>query len=184
MNKIFSLLGWSSTLLLFSCGGAIDGGGDLIGAGEREGWVQTLPYGMVYCMPGTFHMGQADEDVAATQINFNKQVTIGGFYMDETEITNNEYRQFMNAVYDESERSRIGLDTLGSVDLTEEYIRSELHPDSTVWVEDFSYHYGDPMMEYYYQHPAFDDYPVVGVDWGAAKFFSDWRTRHMNVWRE
>jgi gliding motility-associated lipoprotein GldK len=39
---------------------------------------------------------------------------------------------------------------------------------------------GDPLMEYYYTHPAFDDYPVVGVDWFAAKYFCDWRTKHKN----
>ena len=96
MNKILSLIGLATAFLLFSCGGSVmEGGGDLLGAGQREGWVQTLPFGMVYCMPGTFHMGQADEDVAASQINFNKQVTIGGFYMDETEITNSEYKEFV-----------------------------------------------------------------------------------------
>jgi gliding motility-associated lipoprotein GldK len=36
---------------------------------------------------------------------------------------------------------------------------------------------GDPMMQYYYSHPAFDDYPVVGVDWFAAKYFCNWRTK-------
>lgn len=184
MNKINSLWGLLVVVLLSGCGGGVpEGGGDLVGAGEREGWVQTLPYGMVYCRPGTFHMGQADQDVPATQINFNKQVTIGGFYMDETEITNNEYRQFMQAILDDSELSRLGLDT-ASTPLTPEFINEELKPDTMVWVNDFSYHYGDPMMEYYYMHPAFDDYPVVGVDWYAARFFSEWRTRHMNTWRE
>lgn len=174
MNKVYVLFAAVVAAFLTSCGGGVpDGGGDLIGAGEREGWIQTLPYGMVYCSPGTFHMGQADEDVPATQINFNKQVTIGGFYMDETEITNNEYRQFMNVMLQDS------IDVLG-----EEYIMTELYPDTTVWVTDFSYHMGDPMMEYYYWHPAFDDYPVVGVDWYAAQYFSEWRTMHMNTWRQ
>jgi sulfatase modifying factor 1 len=70
--------------------------GELVGVGNREGWVMTIPYGMVPIPAGTFHMGQADEDPASTQINFNKQVTIGPFFMDDTEITNNEYRQFTN----------------------------------------------------------------------------------------
>src|SRR6187455_2338152 len=70
--------------------------GELVGVQGREGWVMTVPYGMVPIPAGTFHMGQADEDPASTQINFNKQVTIGPFFMDDTEITNNEYRQFTN----------------------------------------------------------------------------------------
>ena len=49
---------------------------------------------------------------------------------------------------------------------------------------DFTYHMGDPLMEYYYTHPAFDDYPVVGVDWFAAKYFCNWRTKHKNAANE
>lgn len=177
MNKLVYAAGILATTLLASCGGGgggvpTEGTGDLVGAGERQGWVQTVPYGMVYCIPGTFHMGQADQDVAATQINFNKQVTIGGFYIDDTEITNNEYRQFMNVMLTDS------VDVLGL-----DRIMDELYPDTNVWMKDFSHHYGDPMMEYYYWHPAFDDYPVVGVDWYAARYFSEWRTAYMNTWR-
>jgi len=162
----------ASLLTLQSCGKKGAGqGGDLVGVPDREGWVMTVPYGMVVCPSGTFHMGQADQDVPATYINMNKQVTIGGFYMDETEITNNEYRQFMNAMLTDS--SALGV----------EYLMTELYPDTTVWVRDFSHHMGDPMMEYYYAHPAFDDYPVVGVDWFAARKFCEWRTNYMNDWR-
>jgi len=153
-------------------GGVVDGGGDLIGVQGREGWVQNVPYGMVVCPSGTFHMGQADQDVPATQINLNKQVTIGGFYMDETEITNNEYRQFIEVMLGDS------VDVLG-----QEYIMTELYPDTIVWQRDFAHHMGDPMMEWYWQHPAFDEYPVVGVDWWAANYFCVWRTKHMNDWR-
>ncbi|MFN6946702.1 MAG: gliding motility lipoprotein GldK [Cytophagaceae bacterium] len=178
MNKLsviskvcfFACLG--AVFVLQSCGRGPDGGGDLIGVPNREGWVMTVPYGMTTCPSGTFHMGQADEDVPATQINLNKQITIGGFYMDETEITNNEYRQFIDVMLADS------VEALG-----EQYIMTELYPDTTVWVRDFSHHMGDPMMEYYYAHPAFDEYPVVGVNWFAARYFCDWRTKHMNNWR-
>ena len=84
---------------LVGIGGKGGGGndqGELVGVPGREGWVMTVPFGMVPIPAGTFHMGQADEDPASTQINFNKQVTIGSFFMDDTEITNNEYRQFTN----------------------------------------------------------------------------------------
>ena len=52
-------------------GGGYDDRGELVGVPDREGWEMTIPFGMVSVPPGTFHMGQADEDVAATQINFN-----------------------------------------------------------------------------------------------------------------
>ena len=173
ISKLSFLMSLGSLVFLQSCGGGkFDGGGDLVGVLDREGWVMQVPYGMTTCPSGTFHMGQADEDVPATQINLNKQVTIGGFYMDDTEITNNEYRQFVEVMLNDS------LEVLG-----EQYIMTELYPDTTVWVNDFSHHMGDPMMEYYYAHPAFDEYPVVGVDWFAAKYFCEWRTKHMNNWR-
>jgi formylglycine-generating enzyme required for sulfatase activity len=54
------------------------------------------------------------------------------------------------------------------------------YPDTTVWVRDFSHHMGDPMMEYYWIHPAFDDYPLVGVTYKAAKLFCKWRTGYLN----
>lgn len=172
-SKVFGALLLGATVVMQSCGGGgYQGNGDLTGVPGREGWTQTVPYGMVVCPSGTFHMGQTDENVPASQTNHNRQITIGGFYMDDTEITNNEYRQFMNVM------------KLDSVDvLGEEFVQTELYPDTTVWVRDFSHHMGDPMMEYYYMHPAFDDYPVVGVDWFAAKYFCDWRTNHMNTWR-
>ncbi len=172
ITKVCYVLAITTSLILQGCGGGYTGSGDLIGVQGRLGWGQTIPFGMVVAPSGTFHMGQADEDVAATQTNHNRQITIGGFYLDDTEITNNEYRQFMEVMLNDS------IDVLG-----EEYVMTELYPDTTVWVKDFTHHMGDPMMEYYYMHPAFDDYPVVGVDWHAAKYFCEWRTSHMNTWR-
>jgi gliding motility-associated lipoprotein GldK len=160
-----------------SCGlGQKEIQGELIGVPGREGWIQTVPYGMTTVPSGTFHMGQSDEDVAASHINYNKQVTIGGFYMDDTEITNNEYRQFVEAIIIE--------DTVGLGTLSEEFMKMiaerKFYPDTTVWTRDFSHHMGDPMTEYYYIHPAFDLYPVVGVTYKAAKFFCKWRTGFLN----
>ena len=56
----------------------------------------TKPLGMVYVPPGTFHMGPSDEDVTYALSARNKQVSIQGFWMDATEVTNNQYRQFVN----------------------------------------------------------------------------------------
>ena len=171
MNK-FVKFSFGALFITFlgSCGMQKGSEGDLTGALDRPEFnPQEVPFGMLPCPGGTFHMGQTDEDIAATMANLNKQVTIGGFYMDETEITNNQYRQFMQAIRQDS------IDVLG-----EEYVMTELYPDTTVWVRDFTYHMGDPLMEYYYSHPAFDDYPVVGVDWFAAKYFCNWRTKLKN----
>ena len=170
--KIYLPLLGLAVLMQGCFGGGAGYNGELLGVEGREGWYQVVPYGMVSIPAGTFHMGQADEDIAATQMNFNKQVTIGGFYMDDSEITNNEYRQFIYAMMEDS------ISVLG-----EDFVMKELYPDTTVWVRDFTHHMGDPMMIYYFAHPAFDDYPLAGVDWEAAKYFCDWRTNFLNDYR-
>lgn len=164
---------------LLGLGGGKGGdAGELVGVPGREGWVLTVPYGMVPIPAGTFHMGQADEDPASTQINYNKQVTIGSFFMDDTEITNNEYRQFTN-FYLVDNGSIEGFETIDA-----ETFRQQYYPDTVCWMRDFAHHMGDPIQDYYYWHPAYDDYPVVGVSWDAATYFAQWRTAYLNDYRK
>jgi formylglycine-generating enzyme required for sulfatase activity len=141
-------------------------------ATTRKGWSQPTPFGMVLVPGGSFIMGQADEDVTSSVANFNRRVTVVPFFMDDTEITNNEYRQFTNSLLRDS------VSVLG-----EERIMSDYYPDTTVWKKDFSYHNGDPLTENYFASPAFDMYPVVGVSWKAAKYFALWRTKILNDYR-
>ena len=51
-----------------------------------------------------------------------------------------------------------------------------IFPDTLVWTSDYTYSYNDPLSRNYFHHPAFDDYPVVGVSWKQAVAFSKWRT--------
>jgi len=171
--------------------------GQVIGAEERPGFVMTIPYGMITVPAGTFHMGQADEDPASTQVNYNKQITIGPFYMDDTEITNNEYRQFTDFF-----RSPSSLNTPWKDDFEDStkrplktnaaitqmlgdpaQFKKLYYPDSTVWVKDFVHHMGEPIQDYYFMHPGYDEFPVVGVNWNAAVFFAKWRTAYWNDYR-
>ena len=96
MKKII-LLG-SIVALLTSCGGS--GNGELIGVQKRKQWNPTDPYGMVFIPQGSFTMGPSDQDVPFANVSQSKTVSVGAFYMDETEITNNEYRQFTTWVRD------------------------------------------------------------------------------------
>jgi len=96
MKKIILL---SSIVTIFmSCGSS--GNGELIGVQEREFWNPTDPYGMVFIPQGSYVMGPSDQDVPFANVSAAKRVSVGAFYMDETEITNNEYRQFTDYVRD------------------------------------------------------------------------------------
>ena len=96
MKKIIVLS--SVVALLSACGGS--GNGELIGVENRQIWNPTDPYGMVFIPQGSYNMGPSDQDVPFANVSQSKTVSVGAFYMDETEITNNEYRQFTNWVRD------------------------------------------------------------------------------------
>ena len=148
--------------------GSGDANGNVVGQSQierRPDWGQIIPFGMVPVPAGTFHMGQADEDPASTQINFNKQITIGGFFMDETEITNDEYFQFTTYFLD-ADGPNMAAGAEGMVNfpqVSKEDFMKKYHPDTTVWMRDFSHHMGDPLVNYYWQHPGYQEFPVVGV---------------------
>ncbi|GAA4301139.1 SUMF1/EgtB/PvdO family nonheme iron enzyme [Compostibacter hankyongensis] len=232
-----------------SCGnrGAKDAQGQLIGESRRSSYKPPVPRGMVYIRPGFFHMGPSDEDISYVFTARNKAVTIPAFYMDATEITNNEYRQFVEWVQDSIAHKLLGqvktsddqeyidwsqkinygdpatqekLDAMvytpedriwGRKDIDvrklvyhwEKYdlkaaamdkgksprsafiVKNDvaIYPDTLCWIRDFSYSYNDPMAKMYFSHPAFDNYPVVGVNWKQASAFCQWRTRLWNDYR-
>jgi formylglycine-generating enzyme required for sulfatase activity len=98
-NTIFLILFTAFGALLASCGKS-GASGELVGAGAKNFKSNEVPYGMVYIPGGSFIMGQTDQDVLFGQAAQNKEVTVSPFFMDETEITNSEYRQFVNWVRD------------------------------------------------------------------------------------
>tara|TARA_B110000027_G_scaffold23690_1_gene25615 strand:- start:3 stop:1577 length:1575 start_codon:yes stop_codon:yes gene_type:complete len=301
--------------------------GHLVGAGARPIWYQADPYGMLYIQSGAFNMGQSDEDVPNTHNNKTKTVSVAAFYMDQTEITNNEYRQFVNWVKDSIARRILGAEfpdrflvptydddlqekgedewqlnwnerfsyisfnpakaqneeyapLLASMFLNESdrfYQRKEIdtrklmfeyywvdlqeaakkgrplikrisnsdaevdpdhrvkmknpdmafpvdpgqvsgrdlnlgernskgqnnairghedrsrfiikelinvYPDTLCWIHDFTYANNEYMSNMYFWHPAYDEYPVVGVTWQQSNAFNVWRTQLLNSWRK
>ena len=243
-------------VVISSC--STSGNGELIGVQNRPIWNPTDPYGMVYIPQGSFNMGPGDQDVPYAHVTQHKTVSVAAFYMDETEITNNEYRQFVNWVRDSIARILLGEAGIAGYELIEEdkydnfidppiidwsrpirwddqevrevledemylpdherfYSRRQIdsrklnfvyetqaikdaarkvnrsqgqkdrsvyidevelniYPDTLVWTHDYAYSYNDPWTRNYFHHPAFDDYPVVGVNWKQAVAFSKWRT--------
>ncbi len=74
--------------------------GQLTGVLDRPKFKGINPYGMVYIPSGTLTIGPSDQDMNFAKIQRSKSISINGFFMDDTEISNNEYRQFVNYVRD------------------------------------------------------------------------------------
>lgn len=121
--------------------------------------------GLVFIEGGAFTMGQVYDDVMFDWTNNARKVTVSSFYMDETEVTNFhwlEYLYWTERVY--------------GLDYPEIY--SKALPDTLVWREKLAYN--EPYTEYYLRHPAYRDYPVVGINWLQANDFCAWRSDRVN----
>ena len=81
--------------------------GHLTGVMGRRIYQPEIPLGMVYIPSGSYNMGENDQDVPFLHQTRAKTVSVQAFYMDQTEITNNEYRQFVEWVRDSMARERI-----------------------------------------------------------------------------
>lgn len=106
MKKIV-VIGFVFALICGSCG-KNGGSGELTGVPGRSNYIEPDPYGMVFVPQGSFNMGPSDQDVSWAQNTTSKTVSLEAFWMDETEITNNEYRQFVFWVRDSITRRLLG----------------------------------------------------------------------------
>lgn len=276
MKKIVLLI--SVAIIMISCGSSDKG--ELIGVQDRPNVLDMQPYGMVDVPQGSFTIGSSDEDVYHTYAFSPKTVQVQSFWMDETEITNNEYRQFVDWVKDsiayrllggvhpetylieadqwgqdletpminwkakinwnsKDEEERDALSNLyikteerfynkQQIDATKlnyeyswidyqtaaqkdynneqavpkEYSGSSfanrpsgykggrkklvhkevinVYPDTLCWIHDFAYSYNESATRSYFDHPKYDNYPVVGVSYRQAEAFCVWRTQQMN----
>lgn len=104
-------LGFASCAKSGKSKGRVPDNGQLMGAAPGNLRGMDKPYGMVYIPSGMFHMGPSDEDVNYNFTARNKAVSISGFWMDATEITNNEYRQFVWWVRDSLAAKELGYGT-------------------------------------------------------------------------
>ncbi len=138
----------------------------------RNGGFEVVPYeqqetgpGLVLIEGGTFAMGRTEQDVLYEWDNIPRRVTVSSFYMDQTEVRNLDYCEYLYWI-----RRVFG------VDYPEVFNKSV--PDTLVWRERLAYN--EPYVEYYLRHPAYRDYPVVGVSWVQASDYCAWRTDRVN----
>ncbi len=103
-------------------------------------------------------LGSQEEDVMAFRDNMERTVSIANFYMDETEISNNDFREFLFDM-----KKKVSADSL-----------LKLEPAENVWSGAMSFN--DMYQSYYFRFPGFNFYPVAGVSWSQAKTYSNWRT--------
>jgi gliding motility-associated lipoprotein GldJ len=121
--------------------------------------------GLIPIEGGTFVMGgSADQDVTYDYNNVRRRVTVPSFYMDETEVANQDWLDYLHWI---------------SVTYPDDH---ELYynalPDTLVWRKPLSYN--EPYVDNYLRHPAFQDYPVVGITWDQVQDYCVWRTDRTN----
>jgi gliding motility-associated lipoprotein GldJ len=125
---------------------------------------QENPPGTVFVEGGTFKMGRVEQDLTSDWNNVPRRVTVSSFYMDETEVRNVDYREYLfwiNRVFAEYPA-----------------VYRKALPDTLVWRSKLAYN--EPYVEYYFRHPAYNEYPVVGVNWLQANDYCAWRSDRVN----
>lgn len=138
----------------------------------QTGGFEVNPYfeqetgpGLVFIEGGSFVMGRTEQDVMFDWNNVPRKVTVSSFYMDETEVRNLDYVEYLYWL------SRVFGETYPEV------VRKAL-PDTLVWRERLAYN--EPYVYNYLRHPSYRDYPVVGVNWVQANEYAAWRTDRVN----
>lgn len=131
----------------------------------HPGYEQETGPGLVFIEGGTFTMGQNHQDLMYDWNNMPRRVSVSSFYMDETEVRNADYREYLY--------------WLGHVYATDyRFLYRQALPDTLAWRRRLGYN--DPSTEYYLSHPAYEDYPIVAVSWVQATKYCEWRTDRVN----
>lgn len=121
--------------------------------------------GLIAIEGGTFVMGGSlSQDLGYEFDNVRRRVTVASFYMDETEVANVDWLEYLHWI-----KRNFPTDA--------EYYYNAL-PDTLVWRQPLSYN--EPYVNNYLRHPAFQDYPVVGISWEQASEYCVWRTDRVN----
>jgi sulfatase modifying factor 1 len=244
MKQLFLKISAVALLALVTSCGPSGTGGQLVGNPNIMTYRPPAPLGMVWVPSGVLKAGASDEDIRGRNDALIRTLQMTGFYMDATEISNAEYRQFTNHVRDSIAHAQLGdyvdnpdgtqrLDMRKRINWKDQDLQDQLsnmfipadqsgwgrkemdnsklvyhyetfnydeavvngsqpktsfitkydvaaYPDTTVWMKMFVYSYNEPIAQQYNWFPAFNNYPVVGINWFQANAFCDWRT---TAWR-
>jgi sulfatase modifying factor 1 len=135
-------------LLVYSCGS--NDQGELVGRKSKSKWHSEKPLGMVLIPGGSFTMGKSDEDVAGSLTTPSKTVTVRPYYMDETEITNAEYKEFVFWVRDSIVRTKLAL------------LSELMSDDGNIVLEEYQFLNQDTTSMTPYQKYMMDNYGSLG----------------------
>ena len=136
--------------------------------GKKASKKQEAGPGLVFIEGGTFTMGKVEDDVMHDWNNTPTQQHVQSFYMDETEVTNAMYLEYLDWVKK----------VFPPTDENYKHIYLGASPDTLVWRNRLGYN--ETMTNNYLRHPSYADYPVVGVNWIQAVEFAKWRTQRVN----
>ena len=181
--KIYSII-IIGIFIISGCGSQGGGGSTELGStSQTTGWAYNssenggfevntdyepeLGPGLAYVEGGTFVMGRTQDNMFFKWNKEPRRVTVSSFYMDQTEVRNVDYREYLHWL------KRIFIDN-------DDVYKNAL-PDTLVWRSKLAYN--EPYVKYYFRHPAYNNYPVVGVNWLQAKDYCVWRTDRVNEMR-
>ena len=137
----------------------------------KVGGFQKVPFidqetgpGLLLVEGGTFTMGRTENDVMYDWNNRATRVTVSSFYMDQTEVTNFQWLEYLYWISRAYESYPM--------------VYKNALPDTLCWRSPLAFN--EKFVDYYLRHPAYRDYPVVGVSWLQANDFCKWRTDRVN----
>ena len=126
---------------------------------------QATGPGLLFIEGGSFTMGRVEQDVMYEWDNIPRKQTVSSFYLDETEVRNVDYLEYL-----------FWIQRVYGMSYPEVYKKAL--PDTLVWRDKLGYN--EPFVNGYLRHPAYKNYPVVGVSWQQATDYCVWRTDRVN----